>query len=42
MNTTIIIVAYRSEKIIEKNLNKLEPNFKIIIFDNYHNENFKI
>jgi N-acetylglucosaminyl-diphospho-decaprenol L-rhamnosyltransferase len=41
MNTTIIIVAYRSEKIIEKNLNKLDPNCKIIIVDNSHNENFK-
>ena len=41
MNTTIIMVAYRSEKIIEKNLNKLDPNCKIIIVDNSHNENFK-
>ena len=41
MNTTVIIVAYKSEKIIENNLNELDPNCKIIIIDNSHNENFK-
>ena len=41
MNTTVIIVAYKSEKIIEKNLNKLGPNCKIIIIDNSYNKNFK-
>ena len=41
MNTTVIIVAYKSEKIIEKNLNELDPNCKIIIIDNSYNKNFK-
>ena len=41
MNTTVIIVAYKSEKIIEKNLNELDPNCKIIIIDNSYNKNVK-
>ena len=41
MNTTVIIVAYKSEKIIEKNLNELDLNCKIIIIDNSYNKNFK-
>jgi len=42
MNTTVIIVAYKSEKIIENNLNKLDANCRIVIIDNSQNENFKI
>ena len=41
MNTTVIIVAYKSEKIIERNLNELDPNCKVIIIDNSHNEVLK-
>ncbi len=41
MNTTVIIVAYKSEKIIEKNLNELDLNCKIIIIDNSYNEKVK-
>ena len=41
MNTTVIIVAYKSEKIIENNLNQLDTNCKVIIIDNSHNKNFK-
>ena len=41
MNTTVIIVAYKSDKIIEQNLNKLDSNCKVIIIDNSHNENLK-
>ena len=41
MNTTVIIVTYKSEKIIEKNLNELDLNCKIIIIDNSYNKNFK-
>ena len=41
MNTTVIIVAFKSEKIIEKNLNELDSNCKVIIIDNSHNEILK-
>ncbi len=41
MNTTIIIVAYKSEELIQKNIKQLNKDTKIIIIDNSQNENFK-
>lgn len=41
MNTTIIMVSYKSEFLIKKNINRLSKNHKIIIIDNSQNINLK-
>ena len=41
MNTTIIIVAYKSEELIQRNIEQFNKDTKIIIIDNSQNKNFK-
>ena len=41
MNTTVIIVSYKSEHLVEKNIEKFDNQTKIIVIDNSHNEYFK-
>ena len=41
MDTTIIIVSYKSEHLIEKNIDKFNKETKIIVIDNSQDENLK-
>lgn len=41
MNTTIIIVSYKSELLIDKNINRLSAKHKIIIIDNARDKTLK-
>jgi len=41
MNTTIIIVTFKSEKVIYKCLSSISNNYPVIIIENSNNKNFK-
>jgi GT2 family glycosyltransferase len=41
MDTTVIIVAYKSEHLIEKNINKFHKTNQIIVIDNSQDESLK-
>ena len=41
MNTTIVMVAYKSEHLIQKNIEKIDKKIKVIIIDNSENKDFK-
>lgn len=41
MDTTVIIVSYKSDHLIEKNIEKFDKETKIIIIDNSSNKNLK-
>ena len=41
MDTTVIIVSYKSAHLIEKNIKKFDKETKIIIVENSNNNNFK-
>jgi GT2 family glycosyltransferase len=41
MNTTIIIVTFKSEKVIYKCLSSINNNYPVIIIENSSNKNFK-
>ena len=41
MNTTIIIVTFKSEKVIYKCLSSINNNYPVIIIENSNNKNFK-
>ena len=42
MDTTVIIVSYKSDHLIEKNIEKFNKETKIIIIDNSNDKNLKI
>ena len=41
MDTTVIIVSYKSDHLIEKNIAIFDKETKIIIIDNSQNKNLK-
>ena len=41
MNTTIVMVAYKSEDLIQKNIEQIDKKIKVIVIDNSGNKDFK-